>query len=157
MIITLRILLGMFQDWKPEKLWPSGVRPCRQKFLPLLDHRNFWTFRIFSKFFSKKSIFWDFDGRYFWGRGSATSKIFFWADPYRLGVKPGGRPKSRTGPPRGVANIFWLVISYKFRLRFHIVRSKTPFMSQYLAKFVNKNHKLNTKKIQKRTKRTQKT
>ena len=57
MIITLRILHGFFQDWKFEKLWHWGVRVCRQKFLPLLDHRNFWTFRIFSKFFSKKSIF----------------------------------------------------------------------------------------------------
>ena len=106
MIITLRVFLGMFQDWKPKKLWSCGVRPCHQKFLPLLDHRNFWTFRIFSKFFSKKSIFRDFDVRFFQWRGCAWSEIFFWGDGHRLGVKPHGRPKSRTRPPRGDINVF---------------------------------------------------
>ena len=106
MIITLRILHRFFQDWKFEKLWHWGVRPCRQKFLPLLDHRNFWTFRIFSKFFSEKSIFQDFDVRFFCGRGCAMTKIFFWGDRLFLEVKPRGRRKSRTGPPRGVINNF---------------------------------------------------
>ena len=82
------------------------MRPCRQKFLPLLDHRNFWTFKNFSKFFLKKSIFWDFDGQFFGGRGCATSKKIFWGDSSQFEVKPHGRPKSRTGPPRGVTNIF---------------------------------------------------
>ena len=106
MIVTLRILVGLFQDWKPEKLWPWGVRPPEQKFLPLLDHRNFWTFKIFSKFFSKKSIFRDFDVRFFEGRRCAPTEISFWGDRHRLGVKPHGGPKSRTRPPRGVINLF---------------------------------------------------
>ena len=110
MTITLRILLGLFQDWKPEILWPWGVRTSWQKFLPLLDHRNFWTFRIFSNFFSKKSIFRDFDDRFFQWRGCGWSEISFWRDPYWLEVKHRGRPKSWSGPPRWVANIFWLVM-----------------------------------------------
>ena len=115
MIITLRIFHGFFQDWKSEKLWHWGVRPCRQKFLPLLNHRNFWTFRIFSKFFSEKSIFQDFDVRFFCGRGCAMTKIFFWGDRLFLEVKPRGRRKSRTGPPRGVINIFSSPRSPKIR------------------------------------------
>ena len=106
MIITLRVLHGFFQDWKPEKFWPWGVRPCWQKFLPPLDHRNFWTFRIKKKIFSEKSIFQDFDDRFFQRRGCGGSEISFWRDPPWLGLKPHGRPKSRTGPPRGVTNCF---------------------------------------------------
>ena len=103
--VTLRILHRFFQDLKSEKFGPLGVRPCQQKFLPLLDRRNFWTFRIFSKFFSEKSIFQDFDVRFFQRRGCGGSEISFWRDPSRLGLKPHGRPKSRTGPPRWVTNI----------------------------------------------------
>ena len=132
MTITLRVFLGLFQDWKLENLWPWGMRPCRQKFLPLLDHRNFWTFKIFSNFFSKKSIFWDFDVRFFQWRGCAWSEIFLWADRHRLGVKPHGRPKSRTGPPCGDINRFWPVTTNKFMLKSQLVSSKTPSLSQYL-------------------------
>ena len=39
--VTLRILHRFFQDLKSEKFGPLGVRPCQQKFLPLLDRRNF--------------------------------------------------------------------------------------------------------------------
>ena len=106
MIIALRILHGFFQDWKSEKLWHWGVRPCRQKFLPLLDHRNFWTFKFFSNLFSEKSIFRDFDVRFFEVRRCAPTEISFWGDRHRLEVKPHGRPKSRTRPPRGVINLF---------------------------------------------------
>ena len=110
MTITLRVLLGLFQDWKLENLWPWGMRPCQQKFLPLLDHRNFWTFKFFSNFFSKKSIFRDFDVRFWGGRRCAPIEISFWGDKHRLGVKLHGRPKSRTRPPRGVVNLFWYVM-----------------------------------------------
>ena len=122
MTITLRVFLGLFQDWKLENLWPWGMRPFRQKFLPLLDHRNFWTFKIFSNFFSKKSIFRDFDDRFFQWRGCGWSEISFWRDPHRLGVKPHGRPKSRTGPPRGVTDPFsslrWRKSRFWWKMRF---------------------------------------
>ena len=106
MTITLRVLLGLFQDWKLENLWPWGMRPCQQKFLPLLDHRNFWTFKFFSNLFSEMSIFQDFDVQIFQRRGCRGSEISFWRDLLRLGLKPHGRPKSRTGPFRGVTNCF---------------------------------------------------
>ena len=56
-------------------------------------------------FFSEKSIFQDFDDRFFQRRGCGGSEISFWSDPSWLRLKPHGRPKSRTGPPRGVTNI----------------------------------------------------
>ena len=137
--VTLRVFLGFFQDWKTEKLWPWGVRPSRQKFRQHLEHRNFWHLRIFRKFFLKKSIFRDFDVRFFQWRGCAWSKIFLWGDRHRLVVKPRGRPKSRTGPPRGVVNLFWQVISNKFMLKSQLVSSKTPFIIQYLNTNESKN------------------
>ena len=67
----LRIVPGL----KTRKFLNLGMRPCRQKFLPLLDHRNFWTFKIFSNFFSKKSISRDFDDRFFQWRGAGGQKF----------------------------------------------------------------------------------
>ena len=56
-----------------------------------------------SRFLAKIDIF---DFSVWQGRGCAWAEISFWCDPHRLGVKPHGRPKSRTRPPRGVTNIF---------------------------------------------------
>ena len=72
---------------------------------------HFWIIEIselseFLKIFSENSIFQDFEGRFFQGRRCPSTKIFFWGDRPYLGVKRHGRPKSRTGPPRGVINIF---------------------------------------------------
>ena len=41
------------------------------------------------------------------GGGCAWSKIVFWGDRNRLGVKPHGRPKSRTGSPQPSRSRFW--------------------------------------------------
>ena len=65
--------------------------------------QHFQKLNFFPRFSAKIDIF---DFSVWQGRGCAWSEISFWRDPHRLGVKPHGRPKSRTRPPRGVTNIF---------------------------------------------------
>ena len=53
-----------------------------------MDHSNLWHLRIFRNVFPKKSIFRDFEVRFF-----ALTEISFWGDWHWLGVKPQGRPQ----------------------------------------------------------------
>ena len=57
------------------------------------------------------------------------TKIFFGGDRPLLGVNPHGRPKSRTGPPRGVTNFF----SSLRMLKIHFDR-KLMFFTSILVK-----------------------
>ena len=68
--------------------------------------QKFLNLQIFSNLFSEKSIFRDCDVRFLEVRRCAPTEIFFWGDRHRLEVKPLGRLKSRTRPPRGVINLF---------------------------------------------------
>ena len=115
------------------------MRPCRQKFLPLLHHRNFWTFQFFSNLFSEKSIFRDFDVRFFEVMRCAPTEISFWGDRHRLEVKPHGRPKSRTRPPRGVINLFSslrdLKIHFPRKIMFFSLK-KPSFFCIYLISYL---------------------
>ena len=77
MIVTLRVFLGMLQDWKTGNLWSWGVRPSLQTYRQHLEPINFWTFRIFSNFFFKKVDFLRCRRSIFWGKGVRNDKNIF--------------------------------------------------------------------------------
>ena len=94
----LKSRLRIFLGWM--------VPPCCQKF-----RQQFWAH--ISATFSKIKFFFSIfaQNRHFRffilsGMGVRLVKNFFWCDAHWFGVKPHGRPKSRTRPPRGVTNIF---------------------------------------------------
>ena len=90
----------------PNILGVEGPHHVAKNFSNTFCHKfrqQFQKLDFISGFFAKIGIF-DFS---VWrGRGCAWSEMFFWRDPYWLGVKPHGRPKSRTRPPLGVTNLF---------------------------------------------------
>ena len=85
--------------WRVPLKCQKFLHPSPQKFRQHLRKLDF-----FSK---KNTIFADFEGQFFLWWGCAWSEIFFWGDRHRLGVKPHGRPKSRTGPPQPSVSRFW--------------------------------------------------
>ncbi len=109
MIITLRVLHGFFQDWKPEKLWPWRCDPADRNFCHLWiteisepsEFKNF--FFLKSRFFKSKK------GRFlgFWRSGDAKQFVTPRGGPVRLfglpwGISPsqgGSRQKEISDPP----------------------------------------------------------
>ena len=72
--------------------------------------QKFLNLQNFFKIFFEKVDFSRFRWSIFSRKGVRYDKFFFWSDRPFLGVKPHGRPKSRTGPPRGVTNFFCCVM-----------------------------------------------
>ena len=105
--VTFRILHWFFQDWKPEKFWPWGCDPPDRNFC------HFWITEIsdiaefFQNFFLKSRFFEISMVDFFAEGGALWQNFFFWGDRPFLGVKPHGRPKSRTGPPQPSRSRFW--------------------------------------------------
>ena len=67
---------------------------------------KFLNLQNFFKIFFEKVDFSRFRRSIFSMMGVRLVRNFFWGDRHRLGVKPHGRPKSRTRPPRGDINVF---------------------------------------------------
>ena len=107
MFATPRIKIKNLQDFVSTKMGCWRVPLKCQKFLHPSPQKFRQHLRKLDFFSKKNTIFADFEGQFFLWWGCAWSEIFFWGDRHRLGVKPHGRPKSRTGPPQPSVSRFW--------------------------------------------------
>ena len=105
--IIPRIKIKNLQDFVSTKMCCWRVLLKCQKFLHPSPQKFRQHLRKLDFFSKKNTIFADFEGQFFLWWGCAWSEIFFWGDRHRLGVKPHGRPKSRTGPPQPSVSRFW--------------------------------------------------
>ena len=124
----------------PDISGVGGPHHVAKNFGNTFWHKFRQHFQKLDFFHRKKAKIGIFDLSFWQGRGCAWSKIFFWCDAHWLGVKPHGRPKSRTRPPRGVTN---LLKSPSMDFGWHLMMKAfwPNFEMPYLREYIIEIHK----------------